>query len=116
MKQITLTQGIREWTANCRKRIPPEEAEKDLKELIKLFEDNKKRLTINPGPEPEKGKTMKRYLKKWGDRRDDYIPGESLRLRWHIEWIIVSVKYNPITNITTIALTRSLGLPEKGKL
>lgn len=48
----------------------------------------------------------KRYLYKDGNRTSDYIVGELLRLKWHVEYKIISSIYNPLKDITTIKLER----------
>ena len=49
---------------------------------------------------------MTKYLYKWGDRRDLYLPGEETRMKWGVTWVIVMVKYDATRDRTAIKLCR----------
>lgn len=51
-------------------------------------------------------KTLKKTIKKSGDRTDLYIVGENLMFKWGVEWVIVSSKYDGEKDYTYIKLIK----------
>ncbi len=51
-------------------------------------------------------KTAKRYMRKSGDRRDCYEVGCIVRVKWHIAYRVLKVKYNADKDITTLVLEK----------
>jgi hypothetical protein len=51
-------------------------------------------------------KPIKRYMRKYGDRRDCYEVGCTVGVKWHIIYRILKVTYNPKKDVTTLVLEK----------